>query len=73
MFGFKGGETPETVTRKKGYLADAQKKWRFLTHYDLSTIKTKGQLCNMIKIRSAISEEKAVADVEKWMAGKDFS
>ncbi|RCK43545.1 hypothetical protein [Thalassospira profundimaris] len=73
MFGFKGGETSDTVIRKKGYLADAQKKWNFLTHYDLSTIKTKGQLCNMIKIRRAVSEEEAVADVEKWMAGKDFS
>ena len=73
MFGFTGGEAPETLKRKKGYLADAKNNWNFLTHYDLSTIKTKGQLCNMIKVRRAISDEEAVADVEKWMIGKDFS
>jgi hypothetical protein len=48
-------------TIKRGYSQQSHK------------IKTKGQLCDMIKVRSAISGEKAVADVEKWMAGKNSS
>jgi hypothetical protein len=27
MFGFQGGESPETVARKKGYTQDAQQRW----------------------------------------------
>jgi hypothetical protein len=72
MFGFQGGESADTVARKKGYMTDAQKKWRFLTNYDLSSIKTKGQLCSMVKTRSSISEEQAKSDVEAWMQGKQF-
>ena len=72
MFGFEGGETVETVTRKKGYLKDAQAHWKFLTHYDLSTIKTKGQLCNMIKVRAGLSDDQALKDVDAWMRGKNF-
>jgi len=49
MFGFQGGESADTVARKKGYMKDAQQKWRFLTNYDLSSIKTEGQLCSMVK------------------------
>jgi len=51
MFGFQGGESADTVARKKGYMKDAQQKWRFLTNYDLSSIKTEGQLCSMAKTR----------------------
>jgi hypothetical protein len=32
MFGFQGGESADTVARKKGYMKDAQQKWRFLTN-----------------------------------------
>ena len=39
MFGFQGGERAETMSRKKAYLKEAQRRWTFLTHYDLSTIK----------------------------------
>jgi hypothetical protein len=63
MFGF---------ARKKGYMKDAQEKWRFLTNYDLSSIKTEGQLRSMVKTRASISEVQAKRDVEAWMQGKQF-
>lgn len=72
MFGFQGGESADTVARKKGYMKDAHENWRFLTNYDLSSIKTEGQLCSMVKTRSSISEEQAKRDVEAWMQGKQF-
>ena len=72
MFGFQGGESAATVARKKGYMKDAQEKWRFLTNYDLSSIKTEGQLRLMVKTRSSISEAQAKSDVEAWMRGKQF-
>jgi hypothetical protein len=28
MFGFRGGESDETVTRKTGYRIDAKRQWR---------------------------------------------
>lgn len=72
MFGFQGGESAETVARKKGYMKDAQQQWRFLTNYDLSTIKTEGQLYTMVKTRSSITTEQAKKDVTAWMQGKEF-
>jgi len=53
-------------------MKDAQKRWSFLTNHDLSSIKTEGQLCSMVKTRSAISVEQAKRDVEAWMQGKRF-
>jgi hypothetical protein len=53
-------------------MKDAQEKWRFLTNYDLSSIKTEGQLRSMVKTRSSISEVQAKRDVEAWMQGKQF-
>ena len=72
MFGFQGGESADTVARKKGYMKDAQHQWRFLTSYDLSSIKSEGQLCSMVKTRSGISNEQAKRDVDAWMEGKQF-
>lgn len=72
MFGFQGGESAEIVARKQGYMKDAQRQWRFLTNYDLSTIKTAGQLCSMVKTRSSITAEQAKQDVAAWMQGKEF-
>ena len=43
-----------------------------LTNYDLSSIKTEGQLRSMVKTRSSISEAQAKSDVEAWMRGKQF-
>ena len=36
MFGFRGGESDETVTRKTGYRIDAKRQWSCLTSLDLS-------------------------------------
>lgn len=72
MFGFQGGESVETVSRKKGYLRDAQKRWSFLTHYDLSTIKNEAQLRAMVKGRASLSDRQAESDVRAWMEGKRF-
>jgi len=72
MFGFQGGESAETVARKKGYMKDAQEKWHFLTSFDLSTIKNKGQLHAMVKTRASLSDKQATKDVEAWVQGKQF-
>jgi hypothetical protein len=72
MFGFQGGESADTVARKRSYLQDARQKWRFLTHFDLSTIKNEVQLSTMVKERSGISEAQAQSDVRAWMQGKQF-
>jgi hypothetical protein len=53
-------------------MKDAQHQWRFLTNYDLSTVKTERQLCSMVKTRSGISEEQAKRDVDAWMEDKQF-
>jgi hypothetical protein len=72
MFGFQGGESADTVARKKGYLRDAQERWGFMTHFDLSTIKNEVQLSSMVKDRSGISEGQAKSEVQAWMQGKQF-
>jgi len=72
MFGFQGGESADTIARKKSYMKDAQQKWRFLTNFDCSSIKTEGQLCSMVQTRSSISEAQAKRDVDAWMQGKQF-
>ncbi len=72
MFGFQGGESADTVARKKGYLRDAQERWGFMTHFDLSTIKNEVQLSCMVKDRSGISEGQAKSEVQAWMQGKQF-
>ena len=53
-------------------MKNAQHQWRFLTNYDLSSIKTEGQLCSMVQTRSGILEEQAKRDVHDWMEGKRF-
>ena len=60
------------MSRKKGYRKDAQQRWSFLTHYDLSTIKNEAQLRAMIKGRSGITEIQAMSEVEAWMKDKHF-
>jgi hypothetical protein len=72
VFGFQGGESAEAVSRKKGYRKDAQQRWTFLTHYDLSTIKNEAQLRAMVKGRAGITEAQATSEVQSWMEGKQF-
>jgi hypothetical protein len=72
MFGFQGGESADTVARKKGYMQEAQQRWGFLTNFDLSTIKHDVQLSSMVKDRSGIPEAQAKSDIRSWMRGKQF-
>ena len=72
MFGFRGGESDETVTRKTGYRIDAKRQWRDLTTADLSEIKNEEQLIEVVKVRCSLPDEKARADVQSWMSGKQF-
>jgi hypothetical protein len=72
MFGFQGGEAAETVVRKKGYRAVAQRRWPFLTNFDLSTIRNELQLISMVKDRSGRPRPEAEADVRAWSRGKSF-
>ena len=70
MFGFGRGESTSTISRKRDYMQDAQKTWEFLTIYDLSTVKTPGELAAMIQARSSTTEEQATREVEAWMRDK---
>jgi hypothetical protein len=72
MFGFQGGERPDTLARKKGYRQQAKERWNFLTHFDLSTIKNEAQLVAMVQGRSSVPEAQAKADVQAWMQDKQF-
>jgi hypothetical protein len=72
LFGLQGGESADTVARKKSYMKDAQRRWGFMTHFDLSTIKNEVQLSSMVKDRSGISQAQAKSDVQAWMQGKQF-
>ncbi len=72
MFGFRGGESNETVTRKTGYRSDAKRQWNCLTTLDLSQIKNEEQLVAMVKVRYGLPYETAKADVQSWMAGRQF-
>jgi hypothetical protein len=72
MFGYQGGESNETVTRKIGYRSDAKRQWTCLTNLDLSQIKNEEQLITLVKVRYSLPYEAARADVQGWMAGKQF-
>jgi hypothetical protein len=72
MFGFQGAESAETVARKRGYMAEAQQRWIFLTNFDASTIRNPLQLVSMVKDRTGRPRAEAEADVHAWMAGKTF-
>ena len=72
MFGFTGADSAETVVRKRVYMAEAQARWPFLTHFDATTIKNERQLITMVKERCSRSQEEAEADVHEWIDGKAF-
>jgi hypothetical protein len=72
MFGFTGADSAETVVRKRKYMADAQARWPFLTHFDASTIKNERQLITLVKERGCHSQEDAEADVRNWTRNKTF-
>jgi hypothetical protein len=72
MFGFRGGESDETVTRKTGYRSDAKRQWSCLTTLDLSQVKNEEQLTALVKVRYSLPYETTKANVEGWMTGKQF-
>ena len=72
MFGFTGADSEETVVRKRGYMAGAQARWPFLTHFDASTIKNERQLVTMVKERCSLSQSDAEEEVREWALGKAF-
>ena len=72
MFGFRGGESAETVARKKVYMKDAQQRWDCLTNFDLSTIKNEVQLRSIVRDRYSLSEADAKNSVAEWVRGKEF-
>jgi hypothetical protein len=67
MFGFQGGESAETVARKKISMKSARERWSFLTSFDLSTVRNAAQLGTMVKIRSSVPESQANSDVDAWL------
>jgi hypothetical protein len=72
MFGYQGGESDQTVARKRIYLTEAQSRWPFLTRYDLTTIHNEQQLASMVRDRSGQTKLAADAEVHQWMEGKTF-
>jgi hypothetical protein len=72
MFGFRGGESADTVARKKGYMEDAQRRWPYLTNFDLSTIKNEVQLRSIVRDRYGLAEKEAKDRVSEWGQGKHF-
>ena len=72
MFGLRGGESADTVARKKVYMKDAQQRWGYLTNFDLSTIKNEVQLRTIVRDRYGLSETEAKDRVSEWMEGKQF-
>jgi len=72
MFGYQGGEDGSTVARKRGYAIEAQKRWPFLTRYDLTTIHNEQQLATIVRDRTGLPKEEADEAVHKWTTGKTF-
>ncbi|WP_152048229.1 hypothetical protein [Aureimonas psammosilenae] len=72
MFGNRGGESDETVARKRGYMLEAQQRWPFLTRYDLTTIHNEQQLTTMVRDRAGLLRSQADVVVREWMNGKTF-
>jgi hypothetical protein len=72
MFGFRGGESADTVARKKGYMEEAKQRWPYLTNFDLSTIKNEVQLRSIVRDRYGLSENDAKDCVSEWGKGKQF-
>jgi hypothetical protein len=64
MFGFQGGEGADTVARKKGYIKDAQQKWRFLTNCDLSSIKDRGS--PLLNGQNALGNLRGTGETRRW-------
>jgi hypothetical protein len=72
IFGFRGSESDETVTRKIGYCSDAKRWWSCRTTLGLSQVRNGEQAISLVNVRYSLPYETAKADVEGWIAGKQF-
>jgi hypothetical protein len=72
MFGFSGGESAETVKRKRAYMVEARERWPFLTLFDASTIKSEVQLISLVRERTGVSRAEAELDVQSWTRDRQF-
>ncbi|WP_062210359.1 hypothetical protein [Aureimonas sp. AU12] len=72
MFGYQGGESDETVARKRVYMGEARIRWPFLTKFDVTTIHNEQQLATMVRDRLHLSRTAADAEVHEWTRGKTF-
>jgi hypothetical protein len=72
MFGFSGGESAETVLRKRAHMAEARERWPFITLFDASTIKSEVQLVSLVKDRTGVARADAERDVQLWTRDRQF-
>ena len=72
MFGYSGGESAETVTRKRAHMAEARQRWPFITAFDASTIKSEAQLISLVKDRTGLPRPDAERDVQSWTRDRQF-
>jgi hypothetical protein len=72
MFGCSGGESAETVARKRRYMVEARERWPFITLFDASTIKSEAQLVSLVKDRTSVSRPDAERDVQSWTRNRQF-
>ena len=72
MFGFGGGESPISITRKRTYLLSAQLRWPFITHDDAATIRDRAGLVALVKRGTGRCLPDVEVDVDRWMAGRTF-
>ena len=73
MFGFRGGESAETVARKKAYMKDAQQRWGCLTNFDLSTIKNEVQLRSIGETATASPKPRRRTPLREWVRGRNLT
>jgi len=72
MFGYQGGESDETVARKRSYATEARERWPCLTRFDVTTIHNEQQLATMVRDRLGLPKDQADAEVHRWTEGKRF-
>ena len=65
-------DSVQTLTRKSGYMAEAQARYPFPTPLRRIPYQERGQLVTMVKERCSRSKEAAAADVGEWMQNKVF-
>ena len=67
MFGYQGGESTETVARKRGSMEGAQARWPFMTRYDLTTIHNEAQLTTRLGSSRTVHVVRRCADLAELL------